>query len=264
MNKAMPTQSTRQRGRPSVPAITRQQVVNEALAIVDAEGIAALNMRGLAERLGVRASSLYNHFENKESILVAVARLVLQDLPTRGAEGQPWQDWLARAMVEYRRILLAHPNAIQIMTQTPLSASISDSTFEHAANLLEADGVPPGLTRTIAEAAEGMVTGWVLISINARAAAEQAGEEHRLVMETNSLDEDDRFELAAYSLINGFAASLDRLGTDVSRTRLRAAVSKLVLSSATKTSRSPSRSSGKPRSKAAAPASGKSRSTKST
>jgi TetR/AcrR family tetracycline transcriptional repressor len=205
---------SRQRGRPVVPAIDRDALVRQALAIIDAEGTEALNMRGLAESMGVKAPSLYNHFEGKEAILDAVAHKIVTDVPTRAAQGEPWQHWLVHAMIEYRRVMLAHPNAMDIIIRMPLARSISDSTYMYAAAYMESDGVPPALTRTIAEAAEGLVTGWVLVSIAAgkSGAAAAPDADHRLIVETNTMDEDARFEAAATALITGFVASIATAG----------------------------------------------------
>jgi AcrR family transcriptional regulator len=199
----------RPRGRPVEPVISRNSVVDEALGIVDEEGIAALSMRSIAKRLGVQAPSLYNHFKGREDILDAVALRILEGLQARPLEDEPWQDWFAQAMLGYRRLLLAHPNAVPLMTRAPLAAYISDSTFQHAAEAMQSDGVPPELMLTIAEAAESLVLGWVLFSSNRSSPATPGpGPERKLLNDTNTMDEDERFEYACYALVNGFVMSL--------------------------------------------------------
>ena len=47
--------------RPSKPLLTRRGIADEALALVEEEGIEALTTRRLAKRLGVEGPSLYNH-----------------------------------------------------------------------------------------------------------------------------------------------------------------------------------------------------------
>ena len=199
----------RPRGRPTEPAISRTAVVNEALAIVDEEGIDALSMRSIARRLGVQAPSLYNHFSGKEDILDALALRILEGLQARKAENEPWQDWFAHAMIGYRNLLTKHPNAVPLMTRVPLASYISDATFKHAVEAMEGDGVPPALMLTIAEAAESMVLGWVLFSTQRDSVTRpDRGPQRKLLTDTNTLDEDRRFEHACYALVNGFLASM--------------------------------------------------------
>jgi len=56
--------------------LTRLRIVELALDIIDAEGLAALNMRRLAAAAGVKPMSLYHHFPNKEAILGEVAESI--------------------------------------------------------------------------------------------------------------------------------------------------------------------------------------------
>ena len=54
--------------RPRTPLLSRDRIVEVAMAVIDAEGLEALSTRRLARELGVQAPSLYNHFATKEEI----------------------------------------------------------------------------------------------------------------------------------------------------------------------------------------------------
>src|SRR3990172_12457645 len=49
--------------------LTRERVLDAAIALTDERGIEALTMRSLGEALGVEAMSLYNHVANKDDLL---------------------------------------------------------------------------------------------------------------------------------------------------------------------------------------------------
>ena len=49
--------------------LTRDRVIEAALALADEGGFDALSMRKLADELGVKAMSLYNHVANKDDVL---------------------------------------------------------------------------------------------------------------------------------------------------------------------------------------------------
>jgi AcrR family transcriptional regulator len=54
--------------------ITVAAIADAALAIIHADGVDGLTMRAVAERLNVRAPSLYHHVHNKSELLDLVAR----------------------------------------------------------------------------------------------------------------------------------------------------------------------------------------------
>ena len=53
--------------------LTRERVLDAAVAIADADGIEALSMRKLGQALGVEAMSLYNHVASKGELVAALA-----------------------------------------------------------------------------------------------------------------------------------------------------------------------------------------------
>ncbi|GAA4905095.1 TetR/AcrR family transcriptional regulator C-terminal domain-containing protein [Streptomyces coeruleoprunus] len=53
--------------------LTRERIVRAAIDIADAEGLAALSMRGVAARLGVAAMSPYRHVGGKEDLVLLMA-----------------------------------------------------------------------------------------------------------------------------------------------------------------------------------------------
>jgi AcrR family transcriptional regulator len=61
--------------------LTRQQVLEEALRLIDEEGLEACSMRKLGARLGVEAMSLYYHVENKRALLDGVVESLVLQMP---------------------------------------------------------------------------------------------------------------------------------------------------------------------------------------
>lgn len=54
--------------------LSRDLIVSEAFDMIDEKGLEAFSVRQLAAKLGVQVSSLYNHIENEDDILLEVAR----------------------------------------------------------------------------------------------------------------------------------------------------------------------------------------------
>ncbi|MFE5537464.1 GntR family transcriptional regulator [Streptomyces sp. NPDC056492] len=87
----------------------RGRIVREAVAIADAEGLAALTMRRLAAELGVSAMSLYRHVSNKEQLVVLMADAAFgeQALPERPPPH--WRERLELSAALQWRLYRAHP-----------------------------------------------------------------------------------------------------------------------------------------------------------
>jgi TetR/AcrR family tetracycline transcriptional repressor len=69
----------------------REDVVRQALSVLDAYGLPDLTMRRLARDLEVQPSALYHHFLNKQTLLGAVADEILARGP-HPVEAGPWQE----------------------------------------------------------------------------------------------------------------------------------------------------------------------------
>ncbi len=65
-------------GRP--PVLTVEQVVDEAIALADEEGIESLSMAKLARRLGVGTMTIYGYVTDKQHLLDLVAERIFEDL----------------------------------------------------------------------------------------------------------------------------------------------------------------------------------------
>ena len=127
--------------------MTRDRIIRTAVRIMDEEGLEAVSMRRIGRELGVEAMSLYNHVEDKEDILDSICEVVVSDFRIPDADG--WNEAARLAAREYRRLLLAHPSVITLMTERkrPFTTATSLRAYEFAleafrsAGLSEADAV---------------------------------------------------------------------------------------------------------------------------
>src|SRR5437899_1613030 len=67
--------------------LSRERILDTALALVDEEGIEALSMRKLGQALGYEAMSLYNHVANKDDLLDGILDLVLAEMEPPDPDG---------------------------------------------------------------------------------------------------------------------------------------------------------------------------------
>jgi hypothetical protein len=76
--------------RPRPGGLTLEAITDAALEIADRDGLEALTMRRLADRMGVRHTSLYRHVASREELLVELADRVLAEVELP-PEDPDWQ-----------------------------------------------------------------------------------------------------------------------------------------------------------------------------
>ena len=102
--------------------LDRARVVRAAIALADAEGLAALSMRNLAGRLGVVPMALYKHVADKQDLVTGMIDALVADYPAPTVAG--WRERVRERVLGARATLLAHPwlrGAIETSTtRTPV------------------------------------------------------------------------------------------------------------------------------------------------
>jgi AcrR family transcriptional regulator len=102
-------------------ALTREQVVAEALAVIAADGAGALSMRALAARLGVVPGALYRHVRSKEQLCDLAVDGVLAEVDTRAGRVPGWAETVKVLASRLRAVLEDHPGiAALLKTRDPL------------------------------------------------------------------------------------------------------------------------------------------------
>jgi AcrR family transcriptional regulator len=95
--------------------ITEEQIADEALALVDAEGLDALTMRALGRRLGVEGMALYTYFRSKDDLLDAVGTRILEAIDTAFDRSLTWQERIRRGALAWAAMQASHPRAFPLV-----------------------------------------------------------------------------------------------------------------------------------------------------
>ena len=90
-------------------ALTREQVVTEALTVIAADGVHALSMRALATRLGVVPGALYRYVRNKEQLHDLVLDGVLAEVDCEIDRRLAWTEQVKALAHRLRTVLEKHP-----------------------------------------------------------------------------------------------------------------------------------------------------------
>jgi len=94
-------------GRPAKLDVGR--VVDAAIALADAEGLAAATLPRVAESLGVTKMSLYRHVGSKDELLTLMQDAASGPVPSSLDGTGPWRERLRLWAGEQRAVLARHP-----------------------------------------------------------------------------------------------------------------------------------------------------------
>jgi TetR/AcrR family transcriptional regulator, tetracycline repressor protein len=103
--------------------LSRDAILDRALAVADADGIDAVTLRRLAHELGVTPMAFYWHFDGKEALLHALGDRLLGGLDLTVDERVPWLHQLRAFVASFTAVLRAHPSAAALIGSLPTTAS---------------------------------------------------------------------------------------------------------------------------------------------
>ena len=125
--------------RAKSPKLSREVVVNAALTFLDREGWDALTINALANQLGTKGPSLYNHVDSLEDLRRTVRMRVIDDILqmlSTVAAGRTRDDAVMAMASAYRSYAHHHPGRYSAFTRMPLGGDDPEFTAaSHAAAL---------------------------------------------------------------------------------------------------------------------------------
>jgi AcrR family transcriptional regulator len=149
------------------PSPRARELVKTARKLLDEEGPEGLSMRNLAERLGIRASSIYKHFPSKAALEAALISTGFQEQGALFEKALETSKEPLVAMAEaYRDYGLKHPHLYRLMYDRSLNRSllVPGSEERAVAPVVRAAGD----NRDLARAAWAFSHGMTILELNHR------------------------------------------------------------------------------------------------
>lgn len=121
------------------PRLSRRKIVAAAMRIADEKDMAAVTLRGIAARLDVHVTSLYNHISTREELLDEMVKALVSEasLPT---DASSWQDWVRRFAAAMRGLARKHPGAFEAFHYRPAQGERAAEAFEAGFEAFRAAG----------------------------------------------------------------------------------------------------------------------------
>jgi AcrR family transcriptional regulator len=114
-----------------------ERIVAAAIGLADADGLEAVSMSRVAERLGFTAMSLYRHVESKDDLLVLMQDHALGPPPPLDPSVTGWRARLERWCTDMLTVLNRHPWWLQIPVSPPPPTPSQVAWFERGLAAME-------------------------------------------------------------------------------------------------------------------------------
>lgn len=124
------------------PPVTVDAIVDAALEIVDAEGLDALSMRRVAQKLDTGAATLYAHVQNKEDLLELVVDRVNGEVRFPSPDPEQWEGQILDTMRRVRDVYASHRDLAKANFGRVPTLPNSLAAIEGMLGLLRAGGLP--------------------------------------------------------------------------------------------------------------------------
>lgn len=122
--------------------LDQAQIVRAALELLDEAGLDELTMRRVAERLDVKAASLYRHVRDKEELLVLLGDEISGEIPLVPPQGS-WRGRLTQMARNVRSALAAHRDTARLLATTPPMGPRRLKHIESLLGVLKDAGLKP-------------------------------------------------------------------------------------------------------------------------
>ncbi|MDQ1655258.1 MAG: hypothetical protein QOD41_341 [Cryptosporangiaceae bacterium] len=122
--------------------LSRERVVDAAMALLLEQGYDAVSMRKVAQALNTGPASLYAHVANKRELDQLMMDRVAQGLEFQEPDPERWQEQLKDSMRSMLKMMRAYPGVARAaIGQVPLGERALEST-ENMLSILKAGKVP--------------------------------------------------------------------------------------------------------------------------
>ena len=153
--------------------VTKAEVIKTASDMADRNGLHNVSLKAIAENLGIRTPSLYNHIGSLDELLREIAHSgmrTMNEKMIRAAIGKTGDSALKLVAVEYLNYMIEHPGVYEIIqwaswNGTEETAIIFNDYLSLLKTLICSCGFNPDKTTEILSMVTGMLHGYTTLQL---------------------------------------------------------------------------------------------------
>ncbi|MFJ7218700.1 TetR/AcrR family transcriptional regulator [Amycolatopsis sp. NPDC098790] len=157
------------------PGLSVEAIVAAAIDIADAEGMAALSMRSVGERLGRTAMALYTYVPGKTELVDLMYDRTLGELPSSFSSSDGWRASALSLADALWDLHVRHPWLLQVSPARPVLGPGEFHVQETLLSVLALTELPLARVRWVVSALFNVVRGSVQAAAESRQAARETG-----------------------------------------------------------------------------------------
>lgn len=188
------------------PTLSRRDVSEAAIALVERDGLEALTMRRLAADLGCAPMSLYTHVRSRDDLVDAIVDRLIERLELREQTGEGWQQAVRRTLGAYRDLAVQLPHAFELLALAPYDTSPVAPHLASVLHALERAGLEPEQARQILGIIDAYASGFLVVW--ARSTTGATGARTASEPGITAMRELETFDQGLEALIAGLDATL--------------------------------------------------------
>jgi AcrR family transcriptional regulator len=157
------------------PALSVERIAQVAIEVADAEGLEALSMQRVAERLGHSPMSLYRYVPGKAELIEVMLDLVAGAPPVPGAAAEGWRPQLERWAKELLALYGRHQWIVQLAFSSPPLGPNRVGWLEAGLRALSKTGLTPGEMIAAVSLVDGYVRSGARFALDLAQAEQHTG-----------------------------------------------------------------------------------------
>lgn len=144
-----PPQRPKVNGRASAPrrrraewgSLSREQVIDAAVAVVREGRYDEMTIRSLASELGVAPMALYRHIRDKDDLLDEVTDRLLASSWRAKKDSEDWCAWTLDSCKRFRQLLVSQPAVLHVYLTHPVASPAALERMNAAVQVLRDAGL---------------------------------------------------------------------------------------------------------------------------
>jgi AcrR family transcriptional regulator len=188
-------------------ALTRDAVMDAALALADREGLDAVTIRALAADVGVPPMTLYAHFADKDALFQGMRTRLVERVITAGTK-TTWRELLETLGRELLSVNRTHPSLVPLIARTGPPPEAILGVLNRLLTMMHDEGYPLEEAIRVHVSVIAFSMGMAMVE---RTMMGEGGEQGRLALLRDLLA---RLPLGSYPNLAYVAARIDQFSLD--------------------------------------------------
>lgn len=187
-------------------SLSREDIVDAAVAIVETGGYEEMSIRSLAADLGVAPMSLYRHIRDKDDLLDEVVSRLLARVWRPAVSEDDWREWIVETAASLRQFLVTQPAALHVYLRHPVVSPAAVERMDAMMGVLRRAGLDEATARAAYGALHTYTIGFAALEASRAGWVPDSGDVTSLAQ-----------QLAAYTTAGQFIEGLRYLLEGISR-----------------------------------------------